>query len=49
MVEADIQEGLSSGFSVVGLPDSAVRESRERVPIGHRVNSGLEFHPGASP
>ncbi|MEA2102064.1 MAG: magnesium chelatase domain-containing protein, partial [Thermodesulfobacteriota bacterium] len=29
-VEADVHNGLPS-FSIVGLPDNAVRESRERV------------------
>ncbi|HOG42488.1 MAG TPA: magnesium chelatase domain-containing protein, partial [bacterium] len=29
-VEVDISKGLP-GFSIVGLPDSAVKESRERV------------------
>lgn len=39
--EVDIQRGLPS-FSVVGLPDAAVRESRERVRAAI-VNSGLDF------
>ena len=43
MVEADIQGGLPS-FSIVGLPDSAVKESRERVRSAI-VNSGLDFPP----
>jgi len=43
MVEADIQGGLPS-FSIVGLPDSAVKESRERVRSAI-MNSGLEFPP----
>jgi magnesium chelatase family protein len=39
--EVDINRGLPS-FSVVGLPDAAVRESRERVRAAI-VNSGFEF------
>jgi len=39
--EVDIQRGLPA-FSVVGLPDAAVRESRERVRAAI-VNSGLDF------
>lgn len=39
--EVDIQRGLPA-FSVVGLPDAAVRESRERVRAAI-VNSGFEF------
>ena len=40
-VEADISPGLPS-FSVVGLPDAAVQEARERVRAAVR-NSGCEF------
>ncbi len=40
-VEVDIGSGLPS-FSIVGLPDTAVRESRERVRAA-LVNSGFEF------
>ncbi len=40
-VEADITEMLPS-FTIVGLPDGAVRESRERV-ISAIKNSGWEF------
>ncbi len=40
-VEADIRMGLPS-FTLVGLPDTAVRESRERVRAAI-VNSGFEF------
>lgn len=40
-VEIDIHRGLPS-FSLVGLPDAAVRESRERVRAAI-VNSGFEF------
>jgi magnesium chelatase family protein len=39
--EVDINRGLPA-FSVVGLPDAAVRESRERVRAAI-VNSGFEF------
>ena len=41
MVEADIHPGLPS-FTIVGLPDAAVQESRERVRAA-LVNSGFEF------
>ncbi|NNE09538.1 MAG: hypothetical protein HKN20_13335, partial [Gemmatimonadetes bacterium] len=40
-VEADLAGGLPS-FTVVGLPGTAVRESRERVAAAVR-NSGLSF------
>jgi magnesium chelatase family protein len=40
-VEADLGVGLPT-FSIVGLPDAAVRESRERVLAALR-NSGFEF------
>lgn len=40
-VEADISNGLTS-FVVVGLPDTAVQESRERVRTALR-NCGLQF------
>ena len=40
-VEIDINRGLPM-FSIVGLPDAAVRESRERVRAA-LVNSGFEF------
>lgn len=40
-VEADIAYGLPN-FFVVGLPDAAVQEARERVRVALR-NSGLEF------
>lgn len=42
-VEVDVQPGLPC-FEVVGLPDAAVRESRERVRAAIR-NSGLDFPP----
>lgn len=40
-VEVDVHRGLPA-FSVVGLPDAAVREARERVRAA-LVNSGFEF------
>jgi len=40
-VEVDISQGLPS-FDIVGLPDTAVRESRERVRAAIK-NSGFEF------
>lgn len=40
-VEADLSNGLPA-FDIVGLPDSAVKESRERVRAAIR-NSGLPF------
>src|SRR5688572_31314681 len=40
-VEVDLRRGLPA-FSVVGLPDAAVRESRERVRAA-LLNSDLEF------
>jgi magnesium chelatase family protein len=40
-VEVDVDSGLPS-FAVVGLPDAAVRESRERVRAA-LVNSGFKF------
>jgi magnesium chelatase family protein len=40
-VEADIRSGLPA-FAVVGLPDTAVRESRERVRAA-MLNEGFEF------
>lgn len=40
-VEVDISPGLPT-FTVVGLPDTAVQESRERVRAAIR-NSGCEF------
>jgi magnesium chelatase family protein len=44
LVEADLQSGLPS-FSTVGLPDEAVRESRDRVRAAI-VNSGFAFPAG---
>ena len=40
-VEVDVRQGLPV-FTVVGLPDAAVREARERVRAA-LLNSGLEF------
>ena len=40
-VEVDVHRGLPA-FSVVGLPDAAVREARERVRAA-LVNCGFEF------
>ena len=40
-VEVDVRQGLPA-FSVVGLPDRAVRESRERVRAA-LANSGIKF------
>lgn len=42
-IQADISNGLPS-FDVVGLPDTAVRESRERVHSAIK-NSGFDFPP----
>jgi magnesium chelatase family protein len=42
-VEVDIRRGLP-GVDVVGLPDGAVRESKERVRVAIR-NSGFSFPP----
>lgn len=43
-VEADISNGLPS-FDIVGLPDTAVRESRDRVRAAIK-NSGFKFPVG---
>ena len=40
-VEVDVNRGLPA-FSLVGLPDAAVRESRERVRAA-LINAGFEF------
>ncbi len=42
-VEADVSYGLP-GFTIVGLPDASVRESRDRVRSAIR-STGLEFPP----
>ena len=44
LVEVHVSTGLPS-FSVVGLPDTGVRESRERVRSAI-VNSGFDFPAG---
>src|SRR5512139_280403 len=44
LVEADLQSGLPT-FSTVGLPDEAVRESRDRVRAAI-ANSGYPFPAG---
>jgi len=43
-VEVDITKGMPS-FTIVGLPDTAVKESRERVRSAI-INSGFEFPLG---
>lgn len=43
LIEVDVSFGLPS-FTMVGLPDTTVRESRDRVRLAIR-NSGLEFPP----
>ena len=43
-VEVDVSNGLPS-FSVVGLPDTSIRESRDRIRSAIR-NSGFQFPPG---
>jgi len=40
-VEVDVQPGMPA-YTTVGLPDAAVRESRERVK-GAILNSGLQY------
>ncbi len=40
-VEVDVSAGLP-GFSIVGLPDTAVQEARERVRVAV-ANSGFKF------
>ncbi len=42
-VEVDLSRGLP-GYSIVGLPDESVRESRERVRAAI-LNSGADFPP----
>src|SRR4030095_16990809 len=42
-VEVDVSYGLP-GFHMVGLPDTSVRESRDRVRAAIR-NSGFDFPP----
>lgn len=43
-VEADVQNGMSA-FDIVGLPDAAVKESRDRVRAALK-NCGYEFPIG---
>ena len=43
-VEVDITRGIPS-FTIVGLPDTSIKESRERVRLAI-VNSGYEFPLG---
>ena len=45
-VEADVSGGLPA-FSIVGLPDSAVRESADRVRAAIK-NLGFRLRTGAS-
>ncbi|MFA5519570.1 MAG: magnesium chelatase domain-containing protein, partial [Spirochaetota bacterium] len=42
-VEVDIMRGLPN-FTIVGLPDSTIRESRERIRSAIE-NSGYDFPP----
>lgn len=44
-VETHIENGIPAAISVVGLPDSAVKESRDRVSAAIK-NSGFRFPPG---
>ena len=43
-IEADLHAGLPS-YDIVGLPDAAVKESRERVKSAIK-NSGLKYPVG---
>lgn len=43
-VESDITSGLPS-FNIVGLPDSSIKESKDRVRVA-LINSGFKFPPG---
>lgn len=43
-VDVDIRKGIPL-FEIVGMPDSTVRESRERIRVAIR-NSGLDFPKG---
>jgi len=45
-VEADVRQTGLPGFAIVGLPDAAVQESRERVRSAIR-NSGFRFPPSS--
>ena len=48
-VEVDVSSGLP-GFSIVGLPDAAVQEARERVRVAisilSRLNTSRELGEG---
>jgi Subunit ChlI of Mg-chelatase len=48
-VEVDVSSGLP-GFSIVGLPDAAVQEARERVRVAisilSRLNTSRELREG---
>src|SRR5579863_2510823 len=44
-VEVDVGSAYMKDFNVVGLPDNAVKESRERIKSAHR-NCGFEFPHG---
>ena len=46
-VETDVSFSMEPKFSMVGLPDTAVRESRDRV-TGALRNSGFAM-PGGNP
>lgn len=43
-VELDLAEGLPS-FNIIGLPDAAIRESRDRIKFAVK-NSGIRFPKG---
>ena len=44
-VEVDVGSAKMTDFNVVGLPDNAVKESRERIKSAMR-NCGFEFPHG---
>jgi magnesium chelatase family protein len=44
-VEVDVRSARMNDFNVVGLPDKAVKESRERIKSALR-NCGYEFPYG---
>lgn len=43
-VEADITRGLPA-FNIVGLPDSSIKESKDRIRVA-LINSSFKFPPG---
>ncbi len=45
LVEVDVGSARMQDFNVVGLPDNAVKESRERIKSALR-NCGFEFPHG---